>query len=618
MQGTLGVSTTNGNYQISFVNNASNAYVITPATLVVTPNAVSTTYSGAALNNGNYSTTPGSYNVSGYVGGQNATSAGVSFTGSMNFNGSTSTTVENASSYALTQGTLGLTSANGNYTMSFVNGTPNAYVITPATLVVTPTAVSTVYNGSTLPNTTYSDALGNYTVSGLLGSDTAANTNLALTGSMAFAGSTSTVVKNAGSYALTAGTLAGTVSTGNYVVTFSNTNPNAYVITPAALTLTPNASSTTYNDVALNNATYSGTLGNYAILGFVSGENASNTGLALTGSMSLNGSTATSVLNAGRYALTQGSLRVSTTNDNYQISFVNNASNAYVITPAMLHYTVTNSTGTSGTVPSLGGVTLSGVLGLNNVTGIVTLYNAANNPVTLSASMSPGTYTEKILSIGGTNSGNYELSSTGNTWGYLLISGAPVTLVNNQVPPPNASTINVPAFSGTSGGSSGDLISIPPYGGFSEQVSVPTSPGALPAAQVIYLNIPSINILNGIQLLTQIQIDLPEVNDIVSVTGLGGTALPQSIQYDPATGIFSSPSTMDLPELEITFHDKSGKTNRRIISLGPAPDLRTSESWNFSDERRNSWAEKRPDRTGGIRWSTRSRPYDRPSRLLAA
>ncbi len=53
-------------------------------------------------------------------------------------------------------------------------------------------------------------------------------------------------------------------------------------------------------------------------------------------------------------------------------------------------------------------------------------------------------------------------------------------------------------------------------------------------------------------------------------------------------------------------------------STDPAPVSRTSGSWYFSDERRNKWAERAMCRTGNIRWSTRSRRCDWPSRLVAA
>ena len=56
----------------------------------------------------------------------------------------------NANTYTQTQGTLGLTSNNGNYALSFANPTPNNYQIKAASLTVTPNAVATSYNGVAL------------------------------------------------------------------------------------------------------------------------------------------------------------------------------------------------------------------------------------------------------------------------------------------------------------------------------------------------------------------------------------------------------------------------------------------------------------------------------------
>lgn len=185
---------------------------LSPATLTVTPNAVSTTYDGAALGNANYSDNTGNYTITGFQNGDTISSAGVTLSGSMAFNGSTSTTVENVGSYALTAGTLTLSSANGNYVMNFSNPSGNAYVITPATLTVTANSLTKTY-GSADPTLTYS-------VSGLQGSDAASTV---LMGSLA-----RTPGEDVGTYAINQGTLAVTpnASTGSaetfYVANYYN------------------------------------------------------------------------------------------------------------------------------------------------------------------------------------------------------------------------------------------------------------------------------------------------------------------------------------------------------------------------------------------------------------
>ncbi len=56
------------------------------------------------------------------------------------------------------------------------------------------------------------------------------------------------------------------------MIGFSNPTPNNYVITPATLTVVPNAVSTPYSGVALNNTTHSDATANYSITGFVTGD----------------------------------------------------------------------------------------------------------------------------------------------------------------------------------------------------------------------------------------------------------------------------------------------------------------------------------------------------------
>src|SRR5262249_53465624 len=149
------------------------------------------------------------------------------------------------------------------------------------------------YSGVALNNTTYSGNTANYTITGFKNSETLASAGIVLSGSMAFNGSTSTSVKNAGTYTLAQGTLTLSSTANNYAMSFSNPTPNNYVITAATLTVTPNAVSTTYSGVALNNTTYSDTTGNYTITGFKNGETVGTAGITLSGSMTFNSLTTT-------------------------------------------------------------------------------------------------------------------------------------------------------------------------------------------------------------------------------------------------------------------------------------------------------------------------------------
>src|SRR5436190_612139 len=194
------MSSTANNYVMSFSNPTPNNYVITTATLTVTPKAVSTTYSGVALNNTTYSDNTGNYNLSGFQNGETVATAGITLSGSMAFNGSTATSVKNVGTYTQGVGTLAMSSTANNYVMSFSNPTPNNYVITAAMLTVTPVAVIKVYDNTALNNTVYSDTTGNYSISGFMNGETVVTAGISLSGSMAFNGSTATVVKNVGTY----------------------------------------------------------------------------------------------------------------------------------------------------------------------------------------------------------------------------------------------------------------------------------------------------------------------------------------------------------------------------------------------------------------------------------
>ncbi|MBI3417000.1 MAG: Ig-like domain repeat protein, partial [Verrucomicrobia bacterium] len=122
------------NYLFSFVNGTLS---INPATLTVTPLSASTSYNGVALDNTAYSTNQANYTFSGFVNGETNTTAGIALSGSLTFNSSTSTAVQDVNSYALALGTLTLNSTATNYVMNFTNPLFNTYTITPALLTIT-------------------------------------------------------------------------------------------------------------------------------------------------------------------------------------------------------------------------------------------------------------------------------------------------------------------------------------------------------------------------------------------------------------------------------------------------------------------------------------------------
>ena len=84
---------------------------------------------------------------------------------------------------------------------------------------------------------------------------------------------------------------------------------------------------------------------------------------------------------------------------------------------------VANATFTFGMVPSPGAATLTGLLPADAglVTPIVGVYNSSNTLITLSTSTPVGTYSERVIDLGGPAGGNYIIAGSGNTDGILTI-----------------------------------------------------------------------------------------------------------------------------------------------------------------------------------------------------
>ncbi|HUK07380.1 MAG TPA: MBG domain-containing protein, partial [Stellaceae bacterium] len=283
---------------------------------------------------------------------------------------------------------------------SFVPGGTGNYIFYRAapTLVVAPNAVSTIYNGATLNNATYSDNLANYTITGFVNGDTVGSAGVTLGGIMAFNGSTATAVKNAGIYSLTQGSLALNNNL-NYSISFSNPTPNSYVITPAALSVIANAQSKVYGsaDPALT----------YAASGFQLGDTA---GSVLTGALTR----APGETVAGPYAITQGTLAA---NSNYTLAFTGNV---LTITPAVLTYVADEvSRNTNSPNPPLSGTVTGFVNGetLGTVTtGVLTFATPAN------AASPPGRYAIDGSGLSA-SSGNYVFAQApGNATALTIMS----------------------------------------------------------------------------------------------------------------------------------------------------------------------------------------------------
>ncbi|WP_042688689.1 MBG domain-containing protein, partial [Azospirillum sp. B506] len=255
------------NYAISYV---PGTLTINQAALVVTAGNGTKTYDGLAYSGGN------GVSYSGFVNGETAAVLG----GTLAYGGTAQGAV-NAGTYTLTAS--GLNSAN--YAISYVPGT---LTINQAALVVTAGNGTKTYDGLA-----YSGGNG-VSYSGFVNVETAA----VLGGTLAYGGTAQGAV-NAGTYTLTASGL----SSANYAITYA---PGALTVNRAALTVTANNASKTYDGLA-----YSGGNG-VSYSGFVNGETAAVLGGALA-----YGGTAQGAVNAGRYTLTASGLA----SGNYAISY---------------------------------------------------------------------------------------------------------------------------------------------------------------------------------------------------------------------------------------------------------------------------------------------------------
>ncbi|MBQ0944182.1 filamentous hemagglutinin N-terminal domain-containing protein [Ideonella sp. 4Y16] len=352
---------TSSNYDISFANGTLS---VDPATLTYTASAASRTY-GAA----NPSL---SGSVTGFVNGETLASA---TTGTAAFS-TTATGSSHVGSYGITG--AGLTANNGNYVFVQDAGNASALSITPATLTYTASSATRTYGAA-------NPALGG-TVTGFVNGETLAS---ATTGTASFS-TAATSASHVGSYAVNGSGLS--ANHGNYTFAQAAGNSSALAVTPAALTITANGDSKTYNGLA-----YSGGNG-VSYSGFVNGESDS----VLGGTLGYSGS-AQGARNAGSYLITPAGLSSS----DYNISF---ASGTLIVNPATLTYTANAASRTYGAVnPALGG----------SVTGFV-------NGETL-ASATTGTAAFSTTASTGSGVGSYGISGSGltaNHGNYVFVQSA--------------------------------------------------------------------------------------------------------------------------------------------------------------------------------------------------
>ena len=72
--------------------------------------------------------------------------------------------------------------------------------------------------------------------------------------------------------------------------------------------------------------------------------------------------------------------------------------------------------------------------------------------------------------------------------------------------------------------------------------------------------------IEGFVLLEDIRTQVPDVEDVVAVTGIGGTDLPAGVSYNPETGILRSEAFIPDLMIEVTVHEK-GKVRKLTVQI---------------------------------------------------
>jgi filamentous hemagglutinin family protein len=360
-----GMSATN--YAIAFV---PGTLIVDPAALIITANAANKTYDGLAFTGGTGVT------YAGFVNDETASVLG----GALTYGGTAQNAVS-AGSYALTAG--GQTS--GNYLIQYV---PDALTVDQAPLTITANAANKTYDGLA-----YVGGNG-VTYVGLVNNETES----VLGGTLVY-GATPQPAIDVGTYVLTPAGL----TSNNYAIQYF---AGALVVDPAALIVTVNAATKTYDGLAYadgNGVTYAG---------FVNNETESVLGSVLT-----YGGSAQNAINVGAYALTANGLN----SLNYTIQYVGDT---LTVSQAPLMVTANAATKTYDGLAYAGGngVTYAGFV--NNetssvLTGALTYGGAAQNAI------NAGSYSLTAL---GLTSANYAIQYVS---GSLTVDPAALTVTAN-------------------------------------------------------------------------------------------------------------------------------------------------------------------------------------------
>ena len=303
-----------------------------------------------------------------------------------------------------------------NYTISYVNG---ALTVNLAALSITANSTSKTYGQ------TVTFAGTEFSVTGLLNTDTATGVTLTSSGAATTAGVTGSP------YDIVPSAAVGT-GLGNYVISYNN---GTLTVNPAGLSITANSTSKTYGQTV----TFAGT--EFTAVGLLNSDSIANVTLTSAGAA------ATATVAGSTYAIVPSAV-AGTGLANYTISYNNGA---LTVNPAGLSITANSTSKTYGQTVTFAGTefTASGLFNSDTVTSV----SLASSGAAATATVAGSTYAIVPSAAAGTGLANYTISYNN---GALTVNPAALSITANSTSKAYGQTVT---FAGTEFTSSGLLNS---------------------------------------------------------------------------------------------------------------------------------------------------------------
>lgn len=317
----------------------------------------------------------------------------------------------------------------------FVDLTPATIPLTIAQRTVTPT----VSNGAS----TYGSAVAVASLSNIVNSDVLTplatlngSAGVAMSANGSGFGFPATLAAGASTFTLTG--LSGSAA-GNYTLDVGGTVSGTLTVAPKPLTYVAGSGSQIYGSLgAMPQGSLAGIVGSDDVAPVV-GLSAAGTPVTLAARLA-----------AGSYASRVVSLAGSTAG-NYTVAAAGNTDGSFDVARKTVTYAVADSSGTYGTLASVGAATFSGIVAGDVVTGSVAA-TSQGSAIALTPVTPAGSYAALLTGVGGADAGNYQLAATGNASGVLTIAPKPITYTGTNLSQTyGLSALPAPALNGVVG-----------------------------------------------------------------------------------------------------------------------------------------------------------------------